>query len=133
MVAEEKLYDPVEYKAHQEALQALLDKLKKNVEGVGGYEVLKSKYPTAYRKLVDQISAEIDWLFKQGRTTVLLSEDGRAVLPELLKKCKHNVSQILFHKYNAADAVEEMERFKVDLVINHKCLYWPRPSTDDQD
>lgn len=132
MVAmEESLYNPVEYAAHQEALQALLDKLKKNVEGVGGYKILKSKYPTAYRKLFDQISAEIDWLFKNAATSVLLSKEGQAAVPDLLKECKHNVSQILFHKYSAADAVEEMERFKTDLVLNHHCLYYTRPSTED--
>lgn len=36
-------------------LQALLDKFKRNVDGVGSKKLLKEKYPTAYAHLMDEI------------------------------------------------------------------------------
>lgn len=133
MIMTTDLFNPVLYAQKKNELQGNLDKLRKNVEGVGSYELLKQKYPTPYKKLLKEINEGFSFLIQESETRIYAPCEStkHEIANVWLKDYREEARKALYKDYNVATALSVIEQYKIDMVMNYNCSFQCRRTTED--
>lgn len=77
----------------KQELQSTLDKLRRNVEGLGSLDIISKKYPGAYKKMMLQIKQGVSEVYMQYILTAL--NPMKEMTPEEHKNVHARLSEIL--------------------------------------